>query len=237
MTEGTRVLLVEDDEDLAGLVRMHLTDQGYDVTVSADGEAGLKEAQIGGHDLVILDVMLPRMDGFEICRQIRAAGIRHPVLMLTSRSEEIDRVLGLELGADDYLTKPFSLRELEARVKALLRRSQLASPEPDLGAVELRFGGLVINLLKRTVELDGAPVELTSKEFDLLELFARHPGRAFSRQELLARVWGYDYEGYSHTVNTHINRLRGKLDDNPADPRFIKTVWGHGYAFVEPDEV
>jgi two-component system, OmpR family, alkaline phosphatase synthesis response regulator PhoP len=235
--DSTPILIVEDDEDLARLIRMHLADSGYDATVATGGKQGLGLALDEAFRLVILDVMLPEMDGFEVCRQLRAAGSRVPVLMLTSRSEEIDKVLGLELGADDYLTKPFSVRELQARVKALLRRAEMSPPAEDASAsAEMQFGDLVIYPARRAIEIGGGSVDLTAKEFDLLLLFARNPGRAYSRKDLLDQVWGYQYEGYSHTVNTHINRLRAKLGDDPSEPRFIKTVWGHGYRFIEPAE-
>jgi two-component system, OmpR family, alkaline phosphatase synthesis response regulator PhoP len=232
------VLIVEDDEDLVRLVRMHLTDSGYRVTVARDGTDGLARALAGAFHLVILDVMMPGIDGFEVCRRLRASGSIVPVLMLTSRSEEIDKVLGLEIGADDYLTKPFSVRELQARVRALLRRADMG-PGPsgtDAGGV-LQFADLAICPEKRMVVLGEQTLDLTTKEYDLLLLFARNPGRAYSRQELLDLVWGYQYEGYSHTVNSHINRLRSKLGDDPAEPRFIKTVWGHGYRFIESSEI
>lgn len=229
------ILLVEDEPDLADLVRIHLSDLGYRVDAVADGALGLQRALAQPYALIILDVMLPGLDGLEVCRQLRASQRATPILMLTAKSEEVDKILGLELGADDYVTKPFSIRELVARVRALLRRVELDQPEA--APAELAFGDLVIQPLKRKVQVAGEPVELTAKEFDLLHLFAQHPGRAFSRQELLDKVWGYQYAGYSHTVNSHINRLRSKIEPDPATPRYVQTVWGVGYRFAEEEEL
>ena len=232
------ILVVEDDRDLANLLRIHLSDLGYAIEHAADGEAGLARALAGTFSLVILDIMLPGLDGFEVCKRIRAADRSLPILMLTSKAEELDKVLGLELGADDYITKPFSIRELLARVKAIFRRVEVGREQHrETAASVLRYGDLVVDLEKHRVSLDGKPLELTAKEFDLLALFAENPGRAYSRQELLDLVWGYQYSGYSHTVNSHINRLRSKIEVDPAAPRFIKTVWGHGYRFSEPEEL
>jgi DNA-binding response OmpR family regulator len=236
--DSPAILIVEDDPDLAGLLQIHLGDLGYRTDVAPDGKTGLARAAGPSYALVILDVMLPGLDGFEVCKRLRAEKRALPILMLTAKSEELDKVLGLELGADDYITKPFSIRELIARVKALLRRSELAQelpPASDDGI--LSFGDLLVDTLKRKVVLRGQALELTAKEFDLLLLFARNPGKAYSRQELLDLVWGYQYSGYSHTVNSHINRLRNKIETDPAEPRFIKTVWGHGYRFAEADEL
>jgi DNA-binding response OmpR family regulator len=179
--------------------------------------------------------MLPGMSGTEVCRQLRERERATPILMLTAKSEERDKVLGLDLGADDYVTKPFSIRELLARVRALLRRVELDQPEE--APAEIAFGDLVIEPAKRKVRVAGEPVELTAKEFDLLNLFAQHPGRAFSRQELLDKVWGYQYAGYSHTVNSHINRLRSKIEPDPSAPRYVQTVWGVGYRFAEEEDL
>ena len=181
--------------------------------------------------------MLPGKNGFEICKTIRAADTHTPILMLTAKAEEIDKITGLEFGADDYLTKPFSIKELVARVKALLRRAQLNRQNTDSINVQINIGELSIYPNKRVIELRGNTFELTSKEFDLLMLFATNPGRAYSRQQLLDIVWGYQYSGYSHTVNSHINRLRSKIEDDPSNPIYIKTVWGVGYRFVEPEEL
>jgi two-component system, OmpR family, alkaline phosphatase synthesis response regulator PhoP len=231
MPPKVRILVVEDDGDLAELICLHLADCGYQTTRAADGRTALDTARAGGFDLVILDVMLPYLDGFEICQQLRETDAHVPILMLTARGEEADRVKGLEIGADDYLTKPFSVRELQARVRALLRRASVGPPADD---EEIRCGDLLLVPARRAASLAGQQLVLTTTEFDLLELFARNPGRAFSRMDLLEEVWGYRHDGYSHTVNTHINRLRTKLGDDPASPRFIRTIWGHGYSFVHP---
>jgi two-component system, OmpR family, alkaline phosphatase synthesis response regulator PhoP len=237
MSEQPTILVIEDEAEIANLLRIHLRDQGFEVHVEENGRAGLARALEGDYALILLDLMLPGMDGLDVCRRIRQENRKTPIVMLTSRSEELDKVLGLELGADDYVTKPFSIRELIARVRATLRRASVVVEERDPRQIELQFGDLAIHLEKRRVTVGQQAVDLTAKEFDLLALFALHPGRAFSRQELLDRVWGYQYAGYSHTVNSHINRLRGKIEHDPADPRFIKTVWGVGYRFAEPEEI
>lgn len=236
--DPSSILIVEDDPDLAKLLQIHLSDLGYITEVASDGAIGLERALSGHFSLVILDIMLPRIDGFEVCKRVRAQNRSIPILMLTSKSEELDKVLGLELGADDYITKPFSIRELIARVKAIFRRIEIVQEETqETGLSILDYGELVVNLEKRKVSLRGNMLDLTTKEFDLLVLFAENPGRAYSRQELLDLVWGYQYSGYSHTVNSHINRLRNKIEIDPAAPRFIKTVWGHGYRFAESEEL
>ena len=238
MDDVKRVLIIEDDPDIADLVEMHLRDAGYRTDHAADGVTGLQKALDGDYQLVILDLMLPRMEGTDVCKRIRESKRALPILMLTSKSEEFDKVLGLELGADDYLTKPFSLRELMARVKAILRRLEAVREQAAGDApVVHRIGELVIDIEKRKVTLAGRTVDLTAKEFDLLALFAGHPGRAYTRQELLDLVWGYQFDGYDHTVNSHINRLRGKIETDPSHPLYIKTVWGVGYRFVEPEEL
>jgi DNA-binding response OmpR family regulator len=235
---ATRILLVEDDHDIADLLELHLEDEGYAVDKVFDGDEGLDRALNEAYDLVVLDIMLPGHDGFDICQAIRREKRSLPILMVTAKSEEVDKVLGLELGADDYITKPFSIREVLARVKAILRRVEVDQEEAsddEKGPVEV--GELVIQPKKRRVTLRGETVDLTNKEFELLSLLARHPGRAYSRQELLDEVWGYQYSGYSHTVNTHINRLRSKIEDDPSEPRYVKTVWGVGYRFAEAEEL
>ncbi len=230
------ILIVEDDRDIAELLELHLGDLGYATLRASDGPSGLERALAEDLSLMILDLMLPGLDGLEVCKRVRAQKRSLPILMLTSKSEELDKVLGLELGADDYMTKPFSIRELVARVKAIFRRIEVdrAGEAPPS---RIEHGGLVVEPEKRKVALDGEAVELTAKEFDLLLLFARNPGRAFSRQELLDQVWGYQYAGYSHTVNTHINRLRSKIERDPSEPVFVKTVWGLGYRFAEEEEL
>ncbi len=229
-----KILLVEDDRDISHLVELHLTDLGYEVDNAYDGKEGLDLATSGRYDLIILDLMLPEVDGLEICKSLRAASDYTPILMLTARSSEVDRVVGLEIGADDYLTKPFSIQELMARVKAILRRAEIMRGVGDTGDGDLlETGELTIDLSRRTVTKSGTPVHLTAREFDLLYHFVKNPGRVYSRAQLLDQVWGYGYEGYEHTVNSHINRLRGKIEEDPAKPRYILTVWGVGYKFAE----
>lgn len=235
MSHEPVILLVEDEPDIADLLSLHLSDLGYRIDAVADGALGLQKALAESYALIILDLMLPGMSGTEVCKQLRERARTTPILMLTAKSEERDKVLGLNLGADDYVTKPFSIRELLARVRALLRRVELDQPEE--APAELAFGELVIEPAKRKVQVAGEAVELTAKEFDLLTLFAKHPGRAFSRQELLDKVWGYQYAGYSHTVNSHINRLRSKIEPDPAMPRYVQTVWGVGYRFAEEEDL
>ena len=236
---GKHILLVEDDADIADLLELHLTDEGHRVDAVDDGDEGLDRALTGEYDLIVLDIMLPGTDGFDICRRLRQEKQHTPILMVTAKTEEVDKVLGLELGADDYITKPFSIREVLARVKAIFRRvdvDQQAQEETDDEA-PIEFDGLTIQPPKRKVSVDGATVDLTGKEYELLLLFARNPGRAYSRQELLDEVWGYQYDGYSHTVNTHINRLRNKIEPDPSSPTYVKTVWGVGYRFAEREEL
>ncbi|MEK7774840.1 MAG: response regulator transcription factor [Candidatus Zixiibacteriota bacterium] len=234
-----RILIIEDDKEIADLVSLHLNDLHFDTVHSSDGKQGLTIALENPFDLIVLDLMLPTIDGFEICRRLRGAQSYTPILMLTSRTEELDRVVGLELGADDYLTKPFSIRELIARIKAIFRRIESIT-NPSGKEVEnglRKIGDLEIDVRKRKISLAGKPIELTVKEFDLLELFSSNPGRAYSRAKLLALVWGYQFEGYDHTVNSHINRLRSKIENDPANPMYIRTVWGYGYRFAEPKEL
>ena len=238
MNQTSAVLVIEDDRNLVDLLTLHLADLGLRVDTASDGSKGLSMAMSGSYDLIILDLMLPGVDGLSICRQVRDRDTYTPILMVTARSEEMDKVLGLELGADDYITKPFSIRELTARVKALMRRvreieSQAAEPE---ASAEVRVGGLTIDTEKRRVFLDEDEVVLTAKEYDLLTLLARHPGQAFNREQLLDRVWHYQHEGYNHTVNSHINRLRAKVEADPSHPVYIQTVWGYGYRFADPAE-
>ena len=230
-----RILVVEDDRDIAQLVELHLRDLGAEVTLAHDGAAALELAQREPFDLLILDITLPSLDGLEICRRIRSSERYTPILMLTARSSEVDRIIGLELGADDYLTKPFSIRELIARVKALQRRvDALSKRENAADAKLLAFGDLRIDVEKHKVTVGREVIDLTAKEFDLLLQFARHPGRVYTRAQLLDLVWGYGHDGYEHTVNSHINRLRTKIEKDHANPSFILTVWGVGYKFAEP---
>ncbi len=232
-----KILVVEDDRDIARLVELHLQDLGCEVHLASNGTAGLEKAAARPYDLIILDLMLPGLDGLEICRRLRAGPRYTPILMLTAKSAEVDRVLGLEVGADDYLTKPFSIRELMARVKALFRRIEaLGAQAPSEGRKTIQTGDLVIDVEKRKVTLQGKPADLTAKEFDLLLQFAQHPGRVYTRAQLLDLVWGYAHDGYEHTVNSHINRLRAKIEKDPTRPRYVLTVWGVGYKFVEPED-
>ena len=229
-----RVLIIEDEPDIARLVQTHLRDIGLDADVALDGAKGLQLFAANEYQLVVLDLMLPDTDGLSICRKMRETGGYVPILMLTAKSTELDRVLGLEVGADDYLTKPFSVPELLARIKALFRRiDALSSPKQGPRKEELiERKGLVIDTGQRTVRVREREVELTAKEFDLLLFFARQPGRVFSRIQLLDQVWGYNHDGYEHTVNSHINRLRGKIEADPSNPDYILTVWGVGYKFA-----
>jgi DNA-binding response OmpR family regulator len=231
-----RVLVVEDEADISGLVKLHLEDNGCQVTQAFDGIVGLAQAQSQPYDLIILDLKLPGMEGLEVCRKLRAQNRYTPILMLTSKSSELDRVLGLEMGADDYLTKPFSVMELTARAKAIFRRLEMLGrkDEPSGALIEVR--GLEIDVERHSVRVRGKPVDLTAKEFDLLAWFARHPGRVYSREQLLDQVWGYQHSGYDHTVNSHINRLRAKIEQDPQNPDYILTVWGVGYKFNEASE-
>ncbi len=227
-----RILVVEDDPDISHLLEIHLREGAFEVDVAGDGVTGLEQACSRDYALIVLDLMLPGIDGIEVCRRLREQSSGVPILMLTAKSTELDRVLGLELGADDYLTKPFSILELQARVKAILRRVGRAA-QPEVAVERLELDALEIDVAGRQVILDGEAVELTAREFDLLLCFARHPGRVFSRAQLLDRVWGYSHNGYEHTVNSHINRLRKKIDPDPARSRYIETVWGVGYRFRE----
>ena len=229
------ILVAEDQTDIRDLLVMNLRNAGYEVSAVGDGEAALAQQLAAPADLLVLDLMMPGLDGLEVCKALRAQGRSTPILMLTAKSTELDRVLGLELGADDYLTKPFSLAELLARVKALLRRAQLlaaaqaASAAGAKAAATIRNGELEILPAKRQVRCRGEAIEFTALEFDLLLHFASHPGHVFSRSQLLNAVWGYTHDGYEHTVTTHINRLRAKLEADPMRPQIILTARGAGY--------
>lgn len=227
-----RILVIEDDADINQLITMNLQDQMYQVESCRDGQRGFQLACGSSFDLIILDLTLPLMDGLDVCRQLRAERSITPILMLTARDSEADRIVGLEMGADDYLTKPFSVRELQARVKAMLRRVQMLK-QPEAASPSLQFGALQIDPERRQVRLENDPVELTSTEFDLLFHLASKPGQVFSRAALLDQVWGYSHSGYEHTVNSHINRLRTKLEHDPSNPQWVLTVWGVGYKFNE----
>ncbi len=232
-----KVLVVEDSQDLAHLLELHLRDINCAIDLASDGTIGLSLALKNTYYLIILDLMLPGVDGLDICRQLRTRPQYTPILMLTARSTEVDRILGLEMGADDYLTKPFSIRELVARVKAMFRRVNALSTRSQSSIPEqVQVGDLVIDCERRTVSRSGHAVELTAKEFDLILHLARHPGRVYTRAQLLEDVWDYSYAGYEHTVNSTINRLRAKIEDQPAKPRYLLTVWGVGYKFFDPTE-
>lgn len=238
--ENKKILIVEDETEIADILQLHLQDLGADVEIAADGHQGLDAVERQRWDLIILDIQLPGPSGLEICRSIRRQAEYTPVMMLTSRSTELDRVIGLDLGADDYVTKPFSVLEMLSRIKALFRRidhytetaSGHRSQEQVPAHAFLEIGELRIDETARNVWLAGEPVDLTGKEFDLLLHFARHPNRVFRRSELLDSVWGYGHEGYDHTVNSHINRLRAKLETSEQQHRYIVTVWGVGYKMV-----
>lgn len=226
------VLIVEDDKDIADLIRVNLHELGINTEHQCDGQNGLTNALNNQYSLLLLDVMLPNVSGLDICRQVRQEKPEQAIIMLTAKNSEMDRVLGLELGADDYMTKPFSVRELQARVRAQLRRANLLSQRPVASAPQddlMIVGKLVINQQQHTAKLSGQLLDLTATEFDLLKHFAKHPEQVFSRAQLLEKVWGYHHSGYEHTVNSHINRLRAKLEPNPAQANIIQTVWGVGY--------
>ena len=229
-----KILIIEDHTDLANILSLNLSDLDYDVTHADDGLKGLNYIENETFDLVVLDLMLPGMDGLEICRRIRNQNNYTPVLMLTSKSSEIDRVLGLEIGADDYVTKPFSVRELMARIKALFRRVEAFSLPTNGTEKEdnnVVFGNLEVDIDTHKVSIEGRSIDLTAREFELLHHFVSRPGRVYSRAQLLDMVWGYGHEGYEHTVNSHINRLRAKIETDPTNPEYILTIWGVGYKF------
>lgn len=232
MERAKRVLIVEDDAHIAELLRMHLRDEGYAVEHAADGAQGMRMLESGAWDALVLDLMLPGVDGLEICRRARAMARYTPIIITSARSSEVHRIVGLELGADDYLAKPFSMLELVARVKALLRRVDALARHARIEAGLLSLHGLDLDPLARTAVLNGRAIDLTPREFDLLAFFVRHPDKVYSRMDLLNEVWGYQHDGYEHTVNTHINRLRTKIEDDPSEPRRILTVWGRGYKFA-----
>lgn len=228
-----KVLIVEDDPEIVNLLEIHLKDLSCEVIKTFDGKSGLDKAISENPDLVILDISLPEMDGIEVCRRVRTES-SVPIIMLTAKSEEIDRVLGLEMGADDYITKPFSVREFIARVKAIFRRTKMSVEKTDVQtATTLDFDELSVDIEKRKVIVRGEKVELSPKEFELLVLMASNPGKSYSRPDLLKIIWGYDFNGYEHTVNSHINRLRAKIEADMNNPKYIITTWGVGYKFNE----
>ncbi len=228
-----KILIVEDDKNIAELVATHLKEENCSITIENDGIAGHDRALKENFDLIILDINLPKMSGIEICKAIRKHKRYVPVMMMTAKSEEIDIVLGLEVGADDYITKPFSVKEFVARTRAVLRRTQSASSELAKSGKQLIFKDLVIDTDDRSVTIEGGRIDLTPKEFDLLYTLAKKPGRSYSRQQLLDSVWGYEFEGLEHTINSHINRLRIKIEKDIQQPQYILTTWGVGYRFNE----
>lgn len=231
-----RILVVDDEKLIVKGLKFSLEKEGYEVLAAYDGAEALSLFKKENPDLIVLDLMLPEVDGFEVCRRIRK-GSEVPIIMLTARGEDIDKILGLELGADDYVTKPFNPRELTARIKAILRRSQLPPGRDQVGMQVIRLQDLQIDLFQRKVRIRDKEVDLTSKEFALLSLLASHPGRVFSREKLLEHVWGYDYYGDARTVDVHIRHMREKIEPDPATPQLILTVWGAGYKFREAKNV
>ena len=228
-----KVLIIEDDKDISELISIHISDMDFEVDTAFDGKVGLLKALNNTYKFILLDIRLPFVDGFEICKKVRQEKITTPILMLTSKSEEIDKVLGLEIGADDYITKPFSVRELIARVKAVLRRVDISKQPQEETEKKIKNGELFIDVGMRIVEIEKKRIELSPKEFDLLVLLASNPGKTFTRMSLLNQVWGYEFEGFEHTVNSHINRLRTKIESNLNQPEYILTTWGVGYKFRE----
>lgn len=232
----TRVLVIEDDPDIVGMLGLNLRAEGFELAAETNGEDGLARLRRERPDVLILDLMLPGIDGLQVCRAVRAQSEYLPIIILSAKSSETQRVVGLELGADDYLVKPFSMSELVARIHAVLRRMNAATKLAELRAGAIQRGDLRIDPIAREVRLDEREVTLTSREFDLLALFARHAGKVFRRSELLDEIWGHTHDGYEHTVNTHINRLRAKIERDPANPRYILTVWGVGYRFASAED-
>jgi DNA-binding response OmpR family regulator len=228
------LLVVEDDENISTAISEYFSRAGYSVRTVEDGLTGVKSALDDPPDAVVLDLMLPKMDGLAVCKELREKVSYLPILMLTAKDDVVDKVLGLEMGADDYITKPFSLRELEARIKSVLRRSRnVSGPDGTKDEAPIVRGRLRIDPAKREVTIGDRQVELTPKEFDLLRLFASNPGRVFPRKYLLEKIWDYSYEGYDRTIDSHINRLRAKIEENPENPQMVLTVWGIGYKFSD----
>lgn len=229
-----KILIIEDEKAISDILCFNLKKEGYEVICAADGEAGKNAALEHNPDLILLDVMLPKLDGFEVCKIVRQS-LNTPIIMLTAREEEVDKVLGLELGADDYITKPFSMRELMARVKANIRRRSMDmdNAAANSGGDKLVFGSLTINLERQDVKKDGVFVELTPREFELIKFLATQPNKVFTREQLMERVWNFDYYGDLRTVDVTIRRLREKIEDDPGEPRYIITRRGAGYMFAD----
>jgi two-component system alkaline phosphatase synthesis response regulator PhoP len=229
-----KVLIIEDDVNIINLLEIHLNDLNCEVFSATNGRDGLDKALRRQFDLIILDIMIPFMNGMEVCRRLREHKQTIPIIILSAKSEEIDKVLGLETGADDYMTKPFGIREFIARVNVIFRRREFGLPSAIENKRQLiQFGDLEIDIEKRKVVLQGARIELSPKEFELFVLLASNPGKSYSRKNLLNLVWGYEFDGYEHTVNSHINRLRGKIESDISKPKYILTTWGVGYRFNE----
>lgn len=227
-----KLLVVEDDPAIQRMISDYFRHVGYEVITASDGESGLRMALGDKPTVIILDLMLPKLDGLSVCRQVREKFPSIPIIMLTAKDDVVDKVLGLEMGADDYMTKPFSLRELEARMKSVMRRTRAKSAESeDSDQAPIVRGNLRIDPARREVTISGRTIDLTPKEFELLSLFATHPGRVYSRKYLLENIWDYTYSGYDRTIDSHINRLRAKVEENPDEPKLVLTVWGVGYKF------
>ena len=233
--QATSLLIIEDDENISSAIQEYFSRAGYNVSTAGDGLAGIELAAKARPDAVVLDLMLPKMDGLAVCKELRLKAPQMPILMLTAKDDVVDKVLGLEMGADDYITKPFSLRELEARIKSVLRRSRAGVATDGQDEAPIQRGNLRIDPIRREVTIGEKQVELTPKEFDLLRLFASNPGRVFPRKYLLEKIWDYSYEGYDRTIDSHINRLRAKIELNPDNPQLVLTVWGIGYKFTDAD--
>jgi DNA-binding response OmpR family regulator len=229
-----RILVVDDEKVIVKGLAFNLKNEGYEVETGSDGEQAVELARTGRFDLIMLDLMMPKIDGMQACMKIREFS-NVPIIMLTARSEDADKIMGFACGADDYVTKPFNLMEVMARVRALLRRSGAASQSQEPKAPTLSMGYISLDPLRRVAYRDGVPVELTAKEFDLMELLLKNPGRVYSREKLLDLVWGYEYQGEMRTVDVHIRRLREKLERNPAAPEYLLTKWGVGY-YLKADE-
>jgi len=235
-TPKISLLIIEDDENISTAIEEYFSRAGYAVNAAGDGIAGVEAALKIRPDVVVLDLMLPKMDGLAVCKELRQKNPQMPILMLTAKDDVVDKVLGLEMGADDYITKPFSLREVEARIKSVLRRTRAAAASGDgQDEVPIVRGNLRVDPVRREVTIAGRHVELTPKEFDLLRLFAANPGRVFPRKYLLEKIWDYCYEGYDRTIDSHINRLRAKIEKNPDNPQLVLTVWGIGYKFTDAE--
>jgi DNA-binding response OmpR family regulator len=235
LNEREKLLVVEDDPAIQRVIADYFRHAGYDVITAGDGETGARLAIHEKPSALILDLMLPKMDGLAVCREVRRRNPGLPIIMLTARDDVVDKVVGLEMGADDYLTKPFSPRELEARIKTIMRRARATPAETvEEQPAMIAHGNLRIDPARREVTIGERMIDLTPKEFELLSLFAAHPGRVYTRKYLLENVWDYTYGGYDRTIDSHINRLRAKIEDNPDEPNRLLTVWGVGYKFSDP---